>query len=716
MNINTNAEPQPVTQLDDQQLVSNPDTQPVAAAQPQPAQQNPTAQTTGYTSNPGTTVASATPATHPLVRHASILHDIAQTLAGGPRYRTIIDPQTGATTRTPIPLDRKDIGMAIAMSALQGGLSGLQAKGPNHDAQAAALGFNATAQARQQADEKQDAQAQADYANQSKALAQKASLMEHSLHMSQMTAALGHDSEADLQKHVDTFGEMRDAQGTPAIPDVSESDLQTKYGGEAGTLGQMATKYLALPSRVVPRLDANGRQMTNEDGVPQYELRWDLFDQTKQMPLSQEFMDKAASYGVPGAIKSDGTSHRIPEGATVSAPAYARMIRQMEAIDVFQRDLDTVAKATNSQPGNAKALVRSGKLSPSAITQYFRDHGAAQNPAEAIAMMKSDPKANSSAPAIIAAFGPDAFTKYANVQAQQAAANKKLGEESTPQGKATLAKTQAETARANAEALKDKNSANPADVDTLSDQLLQPNNLTAMKDIGGRGSQRTEILAEAARKAKARGIPFDIGLINQRTKFLGEYEDPKGRAAINRQAINNILQHAGDLSDLNEANRRSSVKVVNTPINKLKDQFGDQTYTQYQTANGVLKDELSLYFAGGYAPSKDQAAMWDKIQSDTATPAQTESFAKEVVRLAARRANTFNQQFRTNMGYDDPNMITPAAKAAADHLGMGNEVAQFGSGGTLGQRQPRVVPAGAQPILRNGQPVGYILNNQRVNF
>jgi hypothetical protein len=364
------------------------------------------------------------------------------------------------------------------------------------------------------------------------------------------------------------------------------------------------------------------------------------------------------------------------------------MIRGTEAIDIFQRDLDSVAEATKTKAANAKSLVKADPSLLPAITQYLRDHGTAQNPAEAVALMGKDPKAATYAPRIVAAFGPDAFENYKNVQAQQAAANKKLGEENTPQGKATLAKTVAETARANAEALKDKNSANPADVDTLSDQLLQPNNLTAMKDIGGRGSQRTEILAEAARKAKARGIPFDIGLINQRTKFLGEYEDPKGRAAINRQAINNILQHAGDFSDLNEANRRSSVKVVNTPINKLKDQFGDQTYTQYQTANGVLKDELSLYFAGGYAPSKDQAGMWDKIQSDTATPAQTESFAKEVVRLAARRANTFNQQFRTNMGYDDPNMITPAAKAAADHLGMGNEVAQFGSGGMLGQRQP----------------------------
>ena len=641
------AQPAPVS---DAQLVSNP-VSPVVAPSADPNE------------------------SHPAVKSAGILRTIAETLAGGPRFKTTIDPQTGQRNVTRIPLSRSDIGMAIAMSALTGALSGAQAKGPNANAQAAGMGFNATAAAREKADQRSDEQAQQDAENQAKALAQKSALAEHNMHMMQLTAALGHDSEKALQQHVDSFADMRQEQGTPAIPEVSENDLRTKYAGEAGKLGEMATKYLALPSRVVPRLDSNGRQITDANGIPQSELLWNLYDQTSQMPLSQKFLDKAASYGVPGAIRSDGTPFRIPEGATISAPAYARMIRQMEAVDIFQRDLDTVAQATGAKAGDAKALVRSGTLSPNAINQYFRDHGAATNPAEAVALMKQDPKANGYAPAIIAAFGPDAFTKYATANAAE-----KAGAEAGARAKAELPYKLAEKSA--------ERSANPDDVDILAEQLLQPNNLTAMKDIGGRGNQRTQILAAAARKAKERGIPFDIGLVNQRVKFLGEYEDPKGRAATNRQAINNVLQHAGDLSDLNEMNRRSNVKVLNTPINKLKDQFGDQTYTQYQTASGVLKDELSLYFAGGYAPSKDQQEMWNKIQSDNATPAQTEAFAKEVVRLAARRANTFNQQFRTNMGYDDPNMITPAAKAAAEHLGMGNEIAQFGSGGQLGQRQP----------------------------
>ena len=266
---------------------------------------------------------------------------------------------------------------------------------------------------------------------------------------------------------------------------------------------------------------------------------------------------------------------------------------------------------------------------------------------------------------------------------------------------------QTQTENKNRLAAANKDAGNPADIARLARHLVDdPTNLMTMRDLGTRGTQREAILAKADELAEAEGKKFDIGVVNQRAKFLEQYEDPKGKAAINRQAINNIMQHAADVSDLNQLNRRSNVKVVNTPINALKDQFGDAVYTQYQTATGVLKDELGLYFAGGYAPTKDQQALWDKIQADTATPARTEAFAKEVIRLAARRADTFNQQFKTNMGYDDPNMITPQARSAAERLGLGDAVKQFGSGGQIGQN-PRQAPR-MVTVQIPGQPAGSI--------
>jgi len=66
-----------------------------------------------------------------------------------------------------------------------------------------------------------------------------------------------------------------------------------------------------------------------------------------------------------------------------------------------------------------------------------------------------------------------------------------------------------------------------------------------------------------------------------------------------------------------------------------------------------------------------------------------EAFAKDIAHVALRRADTHNEQYRTMMGTNDPNLITPRAKEGAYKLGdnLGQEVERFGSGGQIGQKQ-----------------------------
>jgi hypothetical protein len=223
-------------------------------------------------------------------------------------------------------------------------------------------------------------------------------------------------------------------------------------------------------------------------------------------------------------------------------------------------------------------------------------------------------------------------------------------------------------------------------VETVARGLTRPGSLTSIKLVASmRGDERGMIYAEAMKLDPN----FDPGLIEQRIKFLQQYENPTGRAAMNRQAINNIMQHAGDLIDVNKAYGRADARFLNAPTNTIARQFGNTAYVNYSTTLGVLKDELGLYFAGGYAPQGEQLAMWNKILDESATPKQVETFAKEVTHLALRRATTFNSQFKTNMGIDDPNMVIPEAKRAAVKLGLEKEVEKFGSGGQLtGAGQP----------------------------
>lgn len=215
-----------------------------------------------------------------------------------------------------------------------------------------------------------------------------------------------------------------------------------------------------------------------------------------------------------------------------------------------------------------------------------------------------------------------------------------------------------------------------------------PQDLVSLKTVSTmRGDQRISLFNAIKRISP----DFPIGMIDRRIAFLDKYENPASRAAINRGSMNNILQHAGDLSDVNKKYRRSNLRLANTVMNVLANQY-DPVYTEYMVPVTVLQNEIALYFAGGYAPDESQKRQWDKIVAGDATPNQIEAFAKSIIHVGLRRADTHNQQFKTMMGFDDPNLLTPQAVESGIRLGLGDEVRKYGSGGQLGQPQTSTPP------------------------
>ena len=246
-------------------------------------------------------------------------------------------------------------------------------------------------------------------------------------------------------------------------------------------------------------------------------------------------------------------------------------------------------------------------------------------------------------------------------------------------------------------------------VTSAAEALLRPGNLTTLKAIGGMaGGLRLSILTKARELAAERGQPFDEGLIEKRSTFVDKYEAPSGSAYKNRKSINNMIVHSADLADVNDQFRRTNVDVINTPINKIRKLYGDATFVKFRTPLAVLKEEADLYFAGGYAPTNSQKEMWDKIVSENAKPSEVEAFSKEILTLGLRRAATDDSEYEKMMGHVDPDMITPAAREAAQKLigtdpklpgyEEGQEIKRrldkFGSGGQYGLEQNQI---GYQP-------------------
>jgi hypothetical protein len=303
----------------------------------QPAQTTQPAQTVaqpGTVSNTPPTPASPN-ANHPAVQRAGLVKDIATALAGGERTRLVIDPNTGQSTRVAVPLSNRQIGLAIALEALSGGLAGLGAKGTNATGQAAALGLQQGQQIQQQRQEAQqadDASAQQDFNNQKTSLAQKASIAETNSRTILNTSEAESRGAGTIQKLADQNKGLiddYDAAGVLQQRNVTQDELMD---------GMKSGKYNA--TEVLGPIDGY-RLFGNGQVEATHAL---ITNPTAKVPVTAEQWNSYADAGVPGWPKlAPGTS--IPDGFKISGAQLASANEIKNAMTLAQARHDEVAKA-----------------------------------------------------------------------------------------------------------------------------------------------------------------------------------------------------------------------------------------------------------------------------------------------------------------------------------------------------------------------------------
>lgn len=241
---------------------------------------------------------------HPSVQKAGILRSIAETLAGGPRFTTQIDPVSGQTTRTRVPLSRADIGMAIAMEAISGSLAGLTQQGPGATGRAAAAGYQQAVQQRQQQDQQQQQQAQQDANERANALVRKAQVFEAN------SRAILNTSEAE-QRGADAIDKLVDINRSSGVLDVDPAMLDNgeRPMTQAELLDAMKAGKISPTDQLGP---VAGRvEVINPDGTKRWEATHLVIrDPSTKIPLTQSMWDYYADNGVLGFPK--GT--RIGQG------------------------------------------------------------------------------------------------------------------------------------------------------------------------------------------------------------------------------------------------------------------------------------------------------------------------------------------------------------------------------------------------------------------
>ena len=318
----------PLDPQDGDQIVSNNPT-PTTATQPAPStqntpgtvapagitpaqvQQNPAQQTAqpSQNGNQSGTVTNQPAPVHPSVQRASVLRSVAEALAGGPRYNVSVDPNTGQTTRTRMPLSSRDIGMAIALEAISGGIAGLAQRGPGAEGRAAAAGFQQVQGQQQQAQALEEQQAQQAFENQSNQLARRASIYETN------SRAVLNTAQAE-QMGAEAIDKLIDLNRQSGVLDVDPSTLDN--GGQPMTQQEISDAMKAGKLSPTDQIGpiAGRVEVTDPDGTKRWEaLHLVVLDPNQKVPLTQEQWDRFAAAGVPGfpaGTKIPATGTDIP--------------------------------------------------------------------------------------------------------------------------------------------------------------------------------------------------------------------------------------------------------------------------------------------------------------------------------------------------------------------------------------------------------------------
>jgi len=301
--------------------------------QPTAVQPSPASRATGTVSNAASPANN--PAAHPSVQRASLINTIGEALAGGPRWKTAIDPTTGQVTRTKVPLSRGDIGMAIAVEALSGALSGLSVpNGPGNLGRAAGAGYAQQVQLQTQQRQEQEQQAQQDAKDRSDALTRAASIADINARTLLSTAEAESRGADTIQKIADTNKALIDSyddQGLLLAHNVTQQEL---IEGMQGANPKYSSTAMLGPIDGY-RLLGNGRVEATHAITK---------DPYAKVPLTQVQYDDYASNHVQGFLRGVN----IGDSSMVSGAMLARANEQKTMFQLAQQRHDEVADALRS--------------------------------------------------------------------------------------------------------------------------------------------------------------------------------------------------------------------------------------------------------------------------------------------------------------------------------------------------------------------------------
>jgi hypothetical protein len=565
-------------------------------------------------------------ANHPAVQQAGVIRRVGETIAGGPRIKTTIDPQTGTVTREKVPLSTGEI-LKGALANILGGLgqagnayvASRQGR-PNPAPQP--LPTQAAAQQRAQ-------QSQADFEQQQQTKVQQAKVLSANMEAMRSAYAAGkEDDEAKdsiIQNHADDLDQWNKS-GAVEASNIPSNELMKK--------GFDKTKYIAIPDGKVPAFGPDGQRATDKNGVPLSQLTYSVVDGTTQTPLTQDKYDQFAKYGLMKAKEG----FNLPEGATITSASLALMNHKLDLIQQTQRELDDVHDEIGGDKVDLAAKIKENPQVLSAIEKFHNDATSTDPNDQLKSIQKNHPQA---AGIMSELFGADNLKKLqdkkaadlAGAKAGAEATARATAEAATPEGQQKLANLKLTGEKDKAELAKlqkDSEGFDAGDTTLTGDAYL--NSLPAgsqslVKELGTGKIALSRLDYLLTRKpevleAVSRAYPdFDSSKVQAYTNAVKEYTSTKnGTAGAQLNAGSTALKHMSELKELNTvASRIPGTADYNRFNNKLDTLTGELAtfYNLPKTDKSIQSMASTLgAFANRDASIQTQAqSMGDKFDS-----------------------------------------------------------------------------------------------------
>ena len=643
---------------------------------------------------------------HPAVQKASLLHRVAETIAGGPKVRTTYNDD-GTVTREPVPLTNRQ----ILTGAVANILAGIANTGNGYLAGREGRPVPAPQPLPTQvAQQKQAQQSEDDFNRKQNQIIQTYKVRSAQYAAMQAAYLIGKkDDEAKdavVANHADDLENYNRAGIVQASGIPSDQLLKQGYD---------KSKYLATPDGKVPVFNADGSRATNKDGVPLSQLTYSVVDGTTQAPLTQQKYDQ---YVAAGLMKSNNPNFKLPDGATISTATQSMMNYQLDLLAGTQKEIDEVAG-----PGKVN-VIAAAKANPGVLKalQALHNDASSTDLVEQINNLKNGTKTtkpNPNAAGIVTnLIGADNLKSYA--AKQQAAANQAAADQAGKvEGSKEAAKVAADNSPAAIQGAAAKkaaeNAVNPTSAPTagLSGEAylktLNPGMASTVKAIG-EGRQDISTLPKGKERqayinALNQAYP---GFDESKTKaYQATRKDfTSGKTSQGIDAINTALGHLGEVND--NIGYLSTLPGIST-LDKLA---GGQAAT-LNTASNLVADEIGKAYKAGTVTEGERDQYLGLLKANT--PQELKANVKELATLLNGKFDALKNKWANGMpaGVVLPvQLVTPNAAAVYEKI-TGNKLENTTSAPTP-QAAPARTTKPQTPAAKSGAgafPAGSIPTN-----